>query len=64
MFCPSCGAEQPGDATFCDSCGAALGEEATPEQAPPSGGNGRSGLKTFLMAFGGGAVLAVAALLT
>lgn len=61
MFCPNCGAEQPNDASFCESCGESLSGESPP---PPATAQPRSGLRTLLFAFAGGAVLAVAALLT
>jgi uncharacterized membrane protein len=32
MFCPKCGAENPGDAKFCSKCGAELGNPANPSK--------------------------------
>lgn len=34
MFCPSCGAEIPDDATFCEHCGNKLGASETPPPEP------------------------------
>lgn len=35
MFCPDCGAENPGSNVFCEQCGASLGPNGPPS-APPA----------------------------